>query len=61
VSHIQWLCPSCEADRPNILKCKICDGLGFVTEKEYDWYLKSAIHNVSIPVLELDLSEFDTF
>lgn len=59
MSQIQWLCPSCEADRPNILKCKICDGLGFLTEVEYLWYLKSISNSIST-VLELDLSEFDT-
>jgi len=61
-SQINWLCPSCEAEQSQIHKCRICDGLGFLTESEYAHYLKltTPIKKTNlIPVLELDLSEFD--
>ena len=62
MSAIKWLCPSCEADTLFIQKCRICDGLGFITEVEYTCYLNSTrtiTEKANHDILVLDLSEFN--
>lgn len=63
-----WLCPECEAEPVPYLKCKICDGLGFITDMEMRLLETRARPHVKLThthesksehVLILDLSEFE--
>lgn len=61
-----WLCPECES---HSVSCSLCDGLGFLTDMEFQHYEackgrtkkpRKARCNNEHPLLTLDLSEFES-
>ena len=54
-----WLCPKCEA---NSITCQICDGDGFLSDREFQHYEKVTKPNSAVEngLLILDLSEFES-
>lgn len=58
-----WLCPRCEGTEGS---CRLCDGIGFITDMEMHAYESmtrgntgKVAQNNSPGVLTLDLSEFE--